>query len=137
MKVGVIGAGKIGEALISGLIKAGYVKPEDLIASDVNDERRRHIASVYGVKSTKDNVEVARRSEVVIISVKPKDVAGVLEEVREAAERLASILYDKVTEHFRNSIARFLKYTNAMRDYIYVKRSYLALKRIEKKGSGG
>ncbi|RLF15612.1 MAG: pyrroline-5-carboxylate reductase [Thermoprotei archaeon] len=117
MKVGVIGAGKIGEALISGLIKAGYAKPEDLIASDINDERRRHIASAYGVRCTKDNVEVARSSEVIILSVKPKDVASVLEEIKEAltpSHLLISVAAGVATSYIARVLGKPIPIVRAM-----------------------
>jgi pyrroline-5-carboxylate reductase len=84
MKVGIIGAGRIGEALISGLLKAGFTTSDQLIASDLSEARRRYISSTYGVKCVDDNLEVVRRSVVVVVSVKPKDVGGVLEQIRES-----------------------------------------------------
>ena len=84
MKVGVIGAGRIGEALISGLLKAGFTTPSEVVASDVNEARRKHLSSTYGVRCVDDNVEAVKASEVVVLSVKPKDVGKVLERVRDA-----------------------------------------------------
>lgn len=83
MRLGIIGAGRIGEAMISGLIKAGFVKPSDIMASDISEDRLERLSSLYGIECTKDNVEVVRRCGVVVLSVKPKDVRKVLEEVRE------------------------------------------------------
>ncbi|MEM4700240.1 MAG: pyrroline-5-carboxylate reductase [Candidatus Nezhaarchaeales archaeon] len=83
MRLGIIGAGRIGEAMISGLLKAGFIKPSDVIASDINEERLKRLSSAYGIECVKDNAEVVRRCEVVVLSVKPKDVRKVLEEIRE------------------------------------------------------
>ncbi|RLF11315.1 MAG: pyrroline-5-carboxylate reductase [Thermoprotei archaeon] len=81
MKVGIIGAGRIGEALISGLIKGGFAKPEEIYASDINHQRLKHLSSTYGINCHRSNVEVVEKSEVVILSVKPKDIKKVLEEI--------------------------------------------------------
>lgn len=83
MRMGIIGAGRIGEALISGLLEAGFVRPSDVVASDVNETRLRHVSSTYNIECVGSNAEVPRRCEVVVLSVKPKDVRKVLEEIRE------------------------------------------------------
>ncbi|MHC1563851.1 MAG: pyrroline-5-carboxylate reductase [Candidatus Hecatellaceae archaeon] len=80
-KIGVIGAGKIGEALISGLLKSGVAAPENLHASDIARQRCDYIAETYGVTCTTDNRKVAEASDVIIVSVQPRDIGRVLEEV--------------------------------------------------------
>ena len=77
MKVAVIGAGKIGRAVAEGLAKAGY---------EVTATRRRieEIKGLerLGVTVTRDNREASSKAEIIIISVKPKDVSSVLREIR-------------------------------------------------------
>ncbi|HID18565.1 TPA: pyrroline-5-carboxylate reductase [Candidatus Bathyarchaeota archaeon] len=79
-KIGIIGVGKIGEALISGLLKSGVASPERLYASDIVKQRCDYISKTYQV-SCVTNREVVENSDVIIVSVQPRDIKGVLEEI--------------------------------------------------------
>ena len=87
-RVGIIGVGKIGSSLVSRLAAAGGF---DLTVSDVYEERLRSLAEAYGVKTTRSNREAAEASEVLIVAVKPWDVAQVLEEVSPVVEGKAVV----------------------------------------------
>jgi pyrroline-5-carboxylate reductase len=78
--IGFIGAGKMGAALIQGVISSGLAEPKEIIASDIVEERKR-LVSRHGIRVTASNGEVARESQVIFVCVKPKDVAQVLEEM--------------------------------------------------------
>ncbi len=117
MKVGVIGAGRIGEALISGLLKAGFTTPSEVVASDVNESRRKHLSSTYGVRCVNDNVEAVKASEVVVLSVKPKDVGKVLEQVRDALTQdhlLISVAAGVATSYIARVLGKQVPIVRAM-----------------------
>jgi len=79
-RIGVIGAGKMGEALLAGLIKSGI--DEDLIrVSDVSEERRRRICERLNVRCYEDNARVVAESDIVILAVPPKAAPTVLHEL--------------------------------------------------------
>ncbi|MCU0860992.1 MAG: pyrroline-5-carboxylate reductase [Methanomassiliicoccales archaeon] len=82
MRIGFIGAGNMAEALMKGIISAGISSKEEVTAGEVIKERREYIARSLGVKVTTDNVEVARSAEVLLMAVKPQQMATVLEELR-------------------------------------------------------
>lgn len=82
-RVGIIGAGKMGTALISGLLRAGVVGKDSLCASDISPERRYHISETYGIRCLSDNKEVVTNSDIVIIAVEPGHVKTVLEDIGE------------------------------------------------------
>jgi pyrroline-5-carboxylate reductase len=84
-KIGFIGSGNMGEALIGGLIGSGAAPSENIICSDIVTERLDLIRDTYGVKTTEDNLEVVSASEIVIYAVKPQIMAAVL---RETADNL-------------------------------------------------
>ncbi len=84
-KIGFIGTGNMGEALIGGIISSGSASPEKIICSDVSKERLKFMQETYGIRITTDNTEVASSSDVVIYAVKPQIMAAVL---RETADKL-------------------------------------------------
>jgi pyrroline-5-carboxylate reductase len=81
-KVGIIGAGKIGGSLLLRLAESGDF---DLAVSDIHPEQlvpyERH-----GIRTTSSNLELAEGSDLVVVAVKPWDVAQVLEEISPAIE---------------------------------------------------
>ncbi|RME49017.1 MAG: pyrroline-5-carboxylate reductase, partial [Deltaproteobacteria bacterium] len=81
-KLGFIGTGNMGEALVKGLLKAGAVRAEQVIGSEPRAERREEIAAAYGIRVTADNLEVVRASEIVVLSIKPQIMERVLDEIR-------------------------------------------------------
>ena len=85
-RVGIIGAGKIGSSLVARLSK-----DFDLTVSDVYEERLQSLAEAYGVKNTRSNKEAAVSSDLLIIAVKPWDVAQILEEVSPVVEGKAVV----------------------------------------------
>jgi len=84
-KIGFIGTGNMGEALIGGIIGSDSSSPENIICSDVSKERLEFMKETYGVRITTDNPEVASLSDIVIYAVKPQIIAAVL---RETADKL-------------------------------------------------
>ncbi len=81
-KIGFIGAGNMAEALLKGLISSGVFTKERIIVSDVLQERLNLMSSIYGVKTAQDNEEVARFSDLIVLSVKPNSIGKVLGEIK-------------------------------------------------------
>jgi pyrroline-5-carboxylate reductase len=79
MTVAVLGTGKLGEALLSGLIRAGHA-PGDLLVTARRPERGAELAARYGVRSV-TNAEAAAMAETLVLAVKPQDMAVLLAEV--------------------------------------------------------
>jgi pyrroline-5-carboxylate reductase len=76
--VGFIGAGKMATALARGLCQAGFTIPERISASDLLPEARAHFAAESGAQAVDSNLEVVRRSEILILAVKPQHFRTVL-----------------------------------------------------------
>jgi pyrroline-5-carboxylate reductase len=81
-RVGIIGAGKIGGSLLVRLVESGNF---DLAASDIHPEQLEPYKK-YGIRTTSSNRELAEASELVLIAVKPWDVAQVLTEISPAID---------------------------------------------------
>ena len=82
--VAVLGAGKMGQAILSGLLRAGW-EGDSVIATTRGPERAAELRERYGVEVA-SNSEAVRRADVVIVAVKPQDAANLLEDL---AGRLA------------------------------------------------
>jgi pyrroline-5-carboxylate reductase len=85
-KVGFLGTGNMGEAMIKGLLQAGLVPPETICATDVRAERLDQIARQYGVRAVAGNSALVSESDVVILAVKPQIMGAVLKEVAPAVD---------------------------------------------------
>lgn len=80
--IGFLGAGKMATALARGFVRAGLVKPAQLIASDPAEAARARFAGDTGGRTTVLNREVLEFSGRVFLAVKPDQVRSVLAEVR-------------------------------------------------------
>jgi len=79
-QVGVIGAGIMGEALIAALVKFG-IKPSSICVSEKRAERAEELINRYGVSAC-DLATNVSASDVLLLVVKPQDMASVLEEIK-------------------------------------------------------
>src|SRR5579884_2994829 len=79
--LGLIGGGNMAEALIKGLLAAGVVKPHQVIASDVRADRLKELTARFGVRTTTENIAVAKESDVIILAIKPQIMSAVLQEI--------------------------------------------------------
>lgn len=85
-RVGFLGAGNMGEALIRGLVQAGLVQPEAIGASDPRGDRLAALERQFGIRPLPDNVELVRQSDVVVLAVKPQIMGPVLREIARAVD---------------------------------------------------
>jgi pyrroline-5-carboxylate reductase len=83
-RIGFLGAGKMATALARGWLAAGLVTPDRLLASDPLAEAREAFHRDTGVPALEDSLAVVARSDLVVLAVKPQNVAAVLTEVRSA-----------------------------------------------------
>ena len=77
MTIAFIGAGKMGQALIRGLLTSGVARAH-LTAADADAGIRRAAAKAFRIRVTADNAAAARRADVVVIAVKPQQLPEVL-----------------------------------------------------------
>ncbi len=78
MTIGFLGAGKMAEALLAGLLKARVARPADVMVCDVLPARRDEVASRYGVRATDAPLEVVTACRIVVLAVKPQDLEALL-----------------------------------------------------------
>ena len=80
-ELGFIGAGKLAGSVIRGLIRAKFCAPNQIIASEPNEQTRAALQNEIGVVVTADNLETARSATTIFVGVKPGMVAGVLRDL--------------------------------------------------------
>lgn len=79
--IGFLGGGAMGEAIITGLLRAGLVASSQLYVSDVSAGRLQHLEHVHGVRVTSENSAVVREADIVILAVKPQVAVPLLKEI--------------------------------------------------------
>jgi pyrroline-5-carboxylate reductase len=77
-RIAILGAGKIGESLLAGLLSSGWT---DIVVTGRRQERIDELVERYGVAGTLSNEEAVRDAEIVVLAAKPQDMAALLEEV--------------------------------------------------------
>lgn len=85
-KLGIIGAGKIGEAILAGAFSRKLFAAEDVILSVRTEAHRQDLEKRYAVKATLDNREVAKDSKIILMAVKPKSIVDVLNSIADVLE---------------------------------------------------
>src|SRR3990172_10832600 len=80
-KVALLGGGKMGEALMSGLIRSGGRNVDEIMVTARREERARELAERYGVAATLSNPEAVAWAETLVLMVKPQDMEALLEQI--------------------------------------------------------
>lgn len=81
-ELGIIGAGNMAEAIVRGVIGAGLYQPSQLLAADRSPQRQDLFRNELGIRTTDDNADVAERCRILLLCVKPQQMAEVLAEIR-------------------------------------------------------
>lgn len=80
-RLAILGAGKIGESLLSGLLSSGW---SDVVVTGRRQERIDELRERHGVEATLSNVEAISGAKVVVVAVKPQDIETLLAEIAPA-----------------------------------------------------
>src|SRR5437763_16505518 len=81
LKIGFLGAGKMAMALGKGFVKAGLVRADGVLASDPLEAARAAFSKEVGATNTPANSDVVKFAEVLILHVKPDQVAPLVSEI--------------------------------------------------------
>jgi pyrroline-5-carboxylate reductase len=81
MKIAFIGGGNMGEAMLAAVLEDGLAKPEAIWVSDVSLTRRKSLVQQYGVAAMASNLEAISGKEIVVLAVKPQNLAEVMNEL--------------------------------------------------------
>jgi len=75
-KIAIIGAGKMGEGIIIGLLKSGVYSPQDIRAYDILENRCKYITQTYKVECPSDVKKAVAFGDICLIAVKPGEGEG-------------------------------------------------------------
>ena len=86
MKIGFIGAGNMGGAIIGGIIGNRIVEPVDIIVTDVYKTKVNEISEKYNIKQGLSNEIVAAAADMLFLCVKPNVLYSVIDEIKDAVK---------------------------------------------------
>ena len=82
-KVAFLGGGRMGEALVSGLIRSGGRSAGEIMVTSRREDRSRELGETYGIDSTLSNADAVAWADVLVLTVKPQDMEVLLSQIRE------------------------------------------------------
>src|SRR6516164_3896591 len=91
-KLALIGAGKLGEGLLSSLLASQLVPVERVAVTVAHQPRADYLAEKYGVEADTNNPKAISGADLVLIALKPQQVKGFLHEVKKQLRRDAVVI---------------------------------------------
>ncbi len=85
-KLGCIGCGNMGSALLNGIKNSGLYQASEMIFSEKNEDARTKKSAELGIEGIADNAALAKNSDIIILVVKPYQVNEVAAEIRDVIE---------------------------------------------------
>jgi pyrroline-5-carboxylate reductase len=82
LRLGFIGSGNMANAIIRGIISRGIIRPDHIYAFDVDMDKLKKLSAQLGISVTEDNCQIASKSDIIIIAVKPNAYHEVLSEIK-------------------------------------------------------
>ncbi len=110
-KLAVIGVGKIGEALVTGLLSQGALLRSDIAGSVKHEGSNDRVAQRLGITVTQNNVELVQGRDVILLAVKPqnmdqvvREIAGVIQPQQLIITVAASVTTSFIQERLQNNV---------------------------------
>lgn len=105
-KVGFIGCGKMASAIIGGVLSSEFLKNEDIMASERNEESAKLKSEELGISVITDNIQLVETSEVIFIATTPNFAEEVLTQIKDyvTKEHLIVSICAGITTKFIESI---------------------------------
>lgn len=116
MKIGFIGAGNMGGAILGGVIAKNLYLPSDIIVSDKNENALESTKSAYNVSVTTDNIKAAK-ADLLFLCVKPQFLYGVIDEIKNSVAEntvIVSIVAGQAIDTIENAFGKKIKLIRVM-----------------------
>ncbi|KAI4452001.1 Pyrroline-5-carboxylate reductase [Eubacterium plexicaudatum ASF492] len=117
MKIGFIGCGNMGTAMLNGILQSGLVTAQDLTASAKSEETRMKIKNELNIRPADSNQEVVKCSDIVFLAVKPQYYETVIAEIKDIVKQeqiFVSVAPGKTLAWLEERFARPVKLVRTM-----------------------
>jgi len=84
LRVAVLGAGKMGGILLQAFLKSGLFPADRIVATVAHEARAQSLAKQLGISVTTDNLTAAKSADILLLGVKPLQVADLVREIAPA-----------------------------------------------------
>jgi pyrroline-5-carboxylate reductase len=116
-RIAILGGGRIGEALLSGLLSSGWRDAAEIVVTSREEERLAELHERYGVEATADNAAAVAGAGIVVIAVKPQDIDTLLSQIAThltPEQTVVSVAAAIPTAHIEERIAEGVPVVRAM-----------------------
>lgn len=116
-KIAIIGGGKMGSIIAQGLISQKIVSGNYLTVTDVDAGRLEFIRSSMGLQVSSDNKQTAKNADIIILAVKPQNMAATVKEIASAVNKtktVISIAAGLTTAFFEEHFAKGIRVVRVM-----------------------
>lgn len=81
-KIGIIGLGNMGQAILQGLLSAKTLPPSHILGCEIDEKKREGVASSLGIKTYKESTPLLPHLEVILLAIKPQTMEELLKELK-------------------------------------------------------
>jgi len=116
-RIAIVGGGRIGEALLSGLLSSGWRSREEIVVTSRSEARVAELRERHGIVATTSNPDAVRGAQLVVVAVKPQDIDALLAEIGELLtpeQTVLSVAAAIRTPHIEERIADGVPVVRAM-----------------------
>lgn len=106
-KIGFIGAGKMAQAIIKGIIKAGFFSVDNIFAAEPNLEQADKVAQEFGIEVFQSNKELVEKVDIIVFAVKPFIINDVINDIKDVVTKdkmVVSILAGISTDYIQSEL---------------------------------
>lgn len=117
MKLGFIGAGNMGSAMIGGILNSGLITPSDILASAHSQSTLDRLSDTFGIGTTLSNEMVASHSDILFLAIKPNKFAEVLPSIASSLKEdciLVSVAAGQSITAIEAAVGKEVKVVRAM-----------------------
>jgi pyrroline-5-carboxylate reductase len=115
--IAILGAGRLGESLLRGLLSSEWRAAADVVVTSRRGERLDELRDRYGVEGTSDNAAAVAGARLVVVAVKPQDMAVMLAEIAQALtseQTLLSVAAGTTTAYIEGHLPEGSRVVRAM-----------------------
>lgn len=116
-RIAVIGAGNMGSALLKGMLRMPWARPDIFTVSDSDEAKLKALSKELKVKTTTSNSKAAKGADIILLAVKPQMLDQVLDDIKvglSQKQMLLSVVAGVKTDHIASSIGKKVSVIRAM-----------------------